>query len=301
MARSTRFLLAFVCLTALTAVSAYGQQVFGSIFGTVTDQSGAAVANAPVTIKDQNKGTTYSVTTNEDGNYTKGNLIPGAYEVSVEQQGFRKSITPDISVGADRAVRVDFALQVGNVSESVQVTATAPLLQSERAEVSTTYTTHQLMELPSFNRNFQAYELLTPGTQRPGWNHASSENPQGSIQIQVNGQHFSGTGFNLDGTDNQDPILGIIVINPTIDSVTEMKMASQNYDAEFGLAAAGLMLVSTKSGTNNFHGSLFEYLRNNSPGFQTYARNPFNRAEDKMVPPVKWNQPVRRINRRTDC
>ncbi len=268
----------------------WSQQVFGSIFGTVVDASGAAVPGAKVSITDQDKGTVFDVTTNESGNYQKGNLIPGTYRVDVSQQGFRKSVTSDVSVGADRAARVDFALEVGNVSESVEVTAAAPLLQSERAEVSTTYTTQQLMNLPSFNRNFQAFELLTPGTQRPGWNHASSENPQGSIQIEVNGQHFSGTSFILDGTDNQDPILGIIVINPTIDSVTEEKMSTQNYDAEFGLAAAGLMLVSTKSGTNNIHGSAFEFLRNNSPGFQTYARNPFNPAENKMVPPVKWNQ-----------
>jgi len=277
-----------VILSALRPV--WSQQVFGSVFGTVTDASGAAVPNAKVVITDQEKATRFEVQTNDSGNYQKGNLIPGTYRVDVEQEGFRKAVTSDVSVGADRAARVDFSLQLGSVSESVEVTAAAPLLQSERAEVSTTYTTEQIMNLPSFNRNFQAFELLTPGTQRPGWNHASSENPQGSIQIEVNGQHFSGTGFILDGTDNQDPILGIIVINPTIDSVTEEKMATQNYDAEFGLAAAGLMLVSTKSGTNSLHGSAFEFLRNNSPGFQTYARNPFNRAEDLTVPPVKWNQ-----------
>jgi hypothetical protein len=272
------------------ASNVFAQQVFGSIFGTVADPTGAAVAGTKVTITDQNKGTKFEVTTNESGNYTKGNLIPGLYQVEVEHTGFRKAVTPDVNVGADRAVRVDFALQVGNVTESVEVTAAAPLLQSERAEVSTTYTTQQLMNLPSFNRNFQAFEILTPGAQRAGFNHASSENPQGSIQIEVNGQHFSGTSFILDGTDNQDPILGIIVINPTIDSVVETKMASQNYDAEFGLAAAGLMLVSTKSGTNNFHGSLFEFLRNNSPGFSSYARDPFKASEAIMVPPVKWNQ-----------
>ncbi len=282
------FLPLAVCLVFTGNID--GQQVFGSIFGTVMDPTGSVISNAKVTITDQNKATRYEVTTNESGNYAKGNLIPGIYRVEVESSGFRKAITPDVNVGADRAIRVDFNLQVGNVTESVEVTAEAPLLQSERSEVSTTYTTTQLMNLPSFNRNFQAFELLAPGTQRPGWNHASSENPQGSIQIQVNGQHFSGTSFILDGTDNQDPILGIIVINPTIDSVVETKMASQNYDAEFGLAAAGLMLVNTKSGTNDFHGSAFEYLRNNSTGFQSYARNPFNSAENKSVPPVKWNQ-----------
>lgn len=94
----------------------------------------------------------------------------------------------------------------------------------------------------------------------------------------------------MDGTSNQDPILGIIVINPTIDSVVEAKMSSQNFDAEFGLAAAGVMNLTTKSGTNEFHGSIFEFNRANSPGFSTYARNPFNSAENTKVPPVVWNQ-----------
>ena len=172
----------------------------------------------------------------------------------------------------------------------MSVTAAAPLLQSDKAEVATVFSSHQLENLPSFDRNFQAYELLTPGTQRLGWNHATSEDPQGSIQIQVNGQHFAGTGFQLDGTDNQDPILGIIVINPAMDSITETRITSQNYDAEFGSATAGMVVVSTKSGGNDFHGSAFEYMRNNSPGFQDFARNPFNSAENDQVPPVVWNQ-----------
>lgn len=268
----------------------YGQQVYGSIYGTVTDPTGAGVPNAKVVITDTEKGTRSEVTTNENGNYTKGQLIPGTYTVEVEGTGFRKAVAKEIGVSVDRASRTDITMELGSVSEQVEVTAAAPLLQSDRSDVATTFTSKQLVELPSFNRNFQAYELLTPGTNKLGWQHASSENPQGSVQIIVNGQHFSGTGFQLDGTDNQDPILGIIVINPNIDSVTETKIASQNYDAEFGYAGAGIMNVSTKSGQNDIHGSLFEYLRNNSRGFSDFARDPFNSAENNGVPPVKWNQ-----------
>ena len=268
----------------------FGQQVYGSIYGTVADPSGAGVPGAKVTITDQEKGTTFVTTTNEVGNYRQNNLIPGAYTLEVEGTGFRKALSKDVRVSVDSAARIDIALQVGNVSEQVEVTAAAPLLQSDRADVATTFSSAQLAVLPSFDRNFQAFELLAPGTHKLAWGHASSENPQGSVQIVVNGQHFSGTGYQLDGTDNQDPILGIIVINPNIDSVTETKIASQNYDAEFGYAGAGIMNVSTKSGTNDFHGSAFEFLRNNSPGFQTFSRNPFNSAENSSVPPVKWNQ-----------
>jgi hypothetical protein len=278
-----------ICLV-LSATAAFGQQVFGSIFGTVTDASGAAVPNAKITIIDQGKGTRSDVVSNESGNYQKNQLIPGLYTLEVEAPGFRKTVSKDVTVNVDQGSRVDIALQLGEVTQEVEVTAAAPLLQSDRADVATTYNTQQLMNLPSFDRNFQAFELLTPGAQRLGWNHASSEDPQGSQQIQINGQPFSGTSFQLDGTDNQDPILGIIVINPNLDSVTETRISSQNYDAEFGLAAAGIMNVSTKSGTNAWHGSAFEFFRNNSPGFQDFARNPFNSAENKSVPPTKWNQ-----------
>ncbi len=285
----------WIALCALTVLLPWTQQVsaqnvFGNIIGTVTDATGAGVPGATVKITDQDKGTVATTVTNESGNYAKNQLIPGTYVVEVEAKGFRKTVNKDVQVSVNQSARVDMAMQVGEVTEQVEVTAAAPLLQTDKADVATMYNTQQLTNLPSFDRNFQAYELLTPGAQRLTWNHASSENPQGSQQIQVNGQAFAGTSFQLDGTDNQDPILGIIVINPNLDSITETQISSQNYDAEFGLAAAGIMNVSTKSGTNEFHGSAFEFLRLNTPGFQDFARNPFNSSENLSVPATKWNQ-----------
>ena len=269
--------------------SVNAQQVFGRIFGTVTDASGGAVQNAKVTITDQSKGTQFEATTNESGNFEKGQLIPGSYSVDVEATGFQKASFKNIPVQVDNAARVDATLQPGNVTQTVEVTAAAPTLQSDRADVSTTFTAQQLIDLPSLGRNAQAFELLVPGTSRVGsFAHASSEDPQGSAQIQVNGQHFSGTGYQLDGTENQDPILGIVVINPNIDSLAEQKISAQDYDAEFGYAGAGIQNASTRSGTNQFHFSAFEYFRNNSPGFTSFARNPF--TEPNGAPPLKWNQ-----------
>jgi carboxypeptidase family protein/TonB-dependent receptor-like protein len=268
--------------------NASAQQVFGRIFGTVTDASGGAVQNAKVTITDQNKATQFDATTNESGNFEKGQLIPGTYSVDVEATGFQKASFKNIPVQVDNAARVDATLQPGNVSQTVEVTAAAPTLQSDRADVSTTFTAQQLINTPSLGRNAQAFELLMPGTTHIGWNHAASEDPQGSQQIQVNGQHFSGTGYQLDGTENQDPILGIVVINPNIDSLNEQKISAQAYDAEFGYAGAGIQNASTKSGTNQLHFSAFEYFRNNSPGFSTFARDPF--SEPNGPPPFKWNQ-----------
>ena len=291
-----------VCVMLLTAfclgaISLLGQQVFGNIYGTVTDATGATIAGAKVTITDQNKGAKFELTTNESGNYTKNQLIPGTYTVEVEAPGFRRSLSRDVSVSVDQGSKVDLALQLGEVTQEVEVTAAAPLLQADRADVATTYNQEQLQNLPNFDRNFQSFELLTPGAQRLQWNHASSENPQGSEQIQVNGQPFSATGYELDGTDNQDPILGIIVINPNIDAITETRISGTNYDAEFFYTGAGIMNVSTKSGTNEIHGTAFEFLRNNSPGFQDFARNPFNSAEN-IDGPAHQVESVWRIRRR---
>lgn len=283
-------LASLLTLGVVTGPSISAQVVFGSIVGTVTDASGAAVPNAKVVITETEKNTSFEVTTNSDGNYTRGQLVAGTYRVEVEAPGFKKGVAASVVVSTDTTSRVDLKLEVGAVTEQVEVTAEAPLLKSDRADVATTFSTKQLMNLPSFDRNFQAYQLLTPGTQRLGWQHASSENPQGSVQIQVNGMHFSSTDYQLDGTSNQDPILGIIVINPTIDSITEAKMSSQNFDAEYALAAAGVFNFSTKSGSNDLHGSAFEFGRWNTPGFQSFARNPFNGGENNGVPPVKWNQ-----------
>src|SRR5258708_22663235 len=106
---------------------------------------------------------------------------------------------------------------------------------------------------PIVNRNFTTFQLLLPGAQRQGWGHAASENPQGSRQILTNGQHFAGTGFELDGTDNQDPILGIIVINPNLDSINEGKITSQDYDAAFGNAIGAIVTSQTTPRTNAIH------------------------------------------------
>ena len=123
-----------------------------------------------------------------------------------------------------------------------------------------------------------------PGAQKMSWQHATSENPQQGIQINTNGQRFGSNNFMIDGADNNDPVLGIIVVNPAIDSVSEFKYTTGNYDAEYAQAGGAVLQIETKTGTNEFHGSLFEFLQNNI----TNARNPF--SEPNGPPPLRWNQ-----------
>ncbi len=284
-----KYLVACVLLFALSG-RVEAQLVFGSIIGTVTDPAGAAVNNAKVTITDVTKNTSSEVMTNESGQYTKGQLIPDTYKVTIEAPGFSKVASNELVVQVDQATQFNAAMTVGNVNQTVEVTAAAPLLQTDRADVAQTFTAKEISQLPSIGRNLQAFELLNPGTAQQPWQHASDEDPQGSIQTVVNGQLFDSTGYYLDGTINQDPILGIIVINPTFDSVNEVKQANQDYDAEFGYTGGGILTYSTKSGTNQFHGDAFDYIQVNTPGFQDFARNPFSENTAAGVPTTHENQ-----------
>ena len=279
--------LAFV----VCATTSLGQAVFGSIFGTVTDPQGNAVAGSKVTVTSVTKGTVYDTTTNDSGNYSVTHLIPDTYKVHVEAPGFKGYDVASVQVSADASVRLDAQLQVGAVTQTVEVTSEVPQLKTDRADVSIEFNSKYAENLPILNRNFTSFELLAPGTQKLAWTHAATENPQASQQIMVDGQHFSGTAFELDGTDNQDPILGIIVVNPNLDAIQEAKVTLQNYDAEFGKAVAGVVTVQTKSGTNEIHGTAFWDRYTDA----TRARNPFTNAKrdpstGKFLPSIRFQQ-----------
>lgn len=266
---------------------AFAQAVFGSIIGTVTDPQGNAVVGAKVTVTSVTKSFTYDTTTNESGNYSVTHLIPDTYKVHVEATGFKALDIPSIAVTADTSANVPAQLQLGAVTQTVEVTGAVPQLQTDRADVDVQFNQQYVQDLPVLNRNFTNFELLSPGTQKlVGWSHAATENPQGGGQIFVNGQHFSGTNFELDGTDNQDAILGIIVVNPNLDAISEAKIALQDYNVESGNAVAGNVGVSIKSGTNDFHGSGFYYYRNSDQE----ARDPFTNAPGVPLAPATWKQ-----------
>jgi len=284
-------LASLLLLCSLLQPSAVAQAVYGTILGTVTDPSGAAVNGAKVTVTSQTKNVSTEATTNDSGNYSVTHLIPDVYSIRFEGSGFKTLDFKDIQVSADTGVHVDAQFQVGSASEQVEVTAESPQLKTDRADVAIEFNQKYVEDLPILNRNFTSFELLSPGTQKLSWGHAATENPQGSQQIFVQGQHFSGTAYELDGTDNQDPILGIIVVNPNLDAVTETKVALQNYDAEFGKAVAGVVTAQTKSGSNDIHGSAFWFRRSDA----NQARDPFTQYQPdpithRFLPPSRWQQ-----------
>ncbi len=267
------------------------QAVYGTIFGTVSDASGAVVPNTAITVIDIAKGTSVTTTTDGAGDFRVQHLIPDTYRVQAEAKGFDKASVENVIVYADTSPKVDIHLAVGSAANNVVVNGGATLLETDRAEVSTILNARAVQNLPNFNRNFTAFELLTPGTSYIGWNVGEANNPQRSQQIEVNGQLPFATGYELDGTDNQDPIIGVAVINPNLDAVSEMKVNSQNYDAEFGKAVAGLVTAQTNSGSNQFHGSAFEFRRSDAQ----QARDPFAESQPdaltgKYIPSNVHNQ-----------
>src|SRR5580704_4985661 len=256
---------------ALSLPRALAQAIFGSVNGVVTDPTGAAIPNASITITDTDKGTTRVVTTSDSGTYLVHDLIPDHYQFKIEAPGFSTVQSEVISVSADSSAQVNFELKPGTASQTIEVTAEAAELKTDRADVSTTLNTLTVEETPNLIRNTTALVLLAPATTASTFSNANAEDPQRSIPISSNGQSPFSAGFVLDGANDKDGFIGEIVVNPPLDSIQELKFINQNYDAELGAAVAGVTVMQTKSGTNRFHGSAYDYRHSDAQ----QARDPF--------------------------
>ncbi|MCL2659531.1 MAG: TonB-dependent receptor [Acidobacteriaceae bacterium] len=284
-----RVLVSF--LFVLLTTYAYGQAVYGSLFGTVADPSGAIVPGAQVTVTSVERGTTYATQTNSDGFWRVGNLIPGTYSVAVTAGTFATGEVRSIELNAGVSQQVVITLQPQGSRQVVTVTSEVPALKTDRAEISEIMNERSIAQLPNLTRNFTQIALLTPGMQRSTFNILGPENPQGGIAMNSNGSNYGVQGFVLDGTDNREPVLGIIVINPTLDSISEMKVTTQNYEAEYGGAVGGIISASTKSGGNALHGDVFWYRHSNAQ----QARDPFAQSArdpitNRYLPGALYNQ-----------
>lgn len=284
MIRTALVLALYACASIVLIAPARAQSVYGSIFGTVTDKSGAAIPGATITVTDVSKGTVVTTTSNASGDYSVPHLIPDVYNLKATAKGFQTFVADNVQVLANTAPRIDPILNVGSATTTVQVNADQqPELKTDRADVGAIFDQQQISSLPVGDQNFTNLQMLLPGAQRLGWSHAADENPQGSQQIQIDGQAFGGVAFELDGTDNQDPILGIIVINPSIDQVTETQIQTQNFDAEFGKAVSAVVTAQTRSGTNSFHGDAYDFRTGNA----NLARDPYTQAPGAIPPGLK--------------
>ena len=288
------FLLGLL-LTIILGVRLNAQAVSGTMLGTVTDPSGALVSGAKVTIKNVDQNTITTTTSNDSGNYIQTQLQPGRYELTVEKAGFNQFVQQNVTVTVGQSSRVDASLRVVGVTQQVVVSEAPPEFQTDRAEVDTSLGMQQITQLPVANRNFTNLTLLVPGAQLNTFQHAAAENPQQSTLVNTNGQEFSGTNYLLDGMNDNDAVLGIVMVNPPLDSVAETSIATSNYDAEFTQAGGAVVRIRTQSGSNQLHGSAFEFLQNNvfeaRDSFTQGLHDPGTPAPDhRGIPELRWNQ-----------
>jgi hypothetical protein len=260
---------AIVCSLTLWAASFVFAQATGSISGTVTDATGSAVPGAKVTVAAPATGTSRSATTNEGGEYIVPILGVANYNVQVELQGFQTAKAEDIRLQVDEHRELDFKLSPATVQSSVEVSASAVQIQTADATLGQVITTQQVADLPLNGRDFVQLATLTPGTAQEtnpnsffNGGPSSEASARGSYSLSVGGSRADSTDWLLDGNDNNELTSGAISILSSIDSIQEFKVLTYNYSAEWGTRGGPTVLVSTKSGSNAFHGTLFEFLRN---------------------------------------
>ena len=244
----------------------------GTITGTVTDSSGGVVPKALVTVNNIATNAVRNAVTNDDGDFTVPLLPPGHYRVAVEKDGFRRSVLADVGLDVEQTARVDFTLQVGILNEEVQVNDTPPIIQTDTSALGQVIDGRLVHELPLNERNFLSFALLAPGSQLPA--EGSQNSTQGGA-VSVNGAREQSNNFLLEGVDNNDPYINQYVALPSIDAIQEFKVQSSDYSAEFGRSGGAQINVILKSGTNQFHGGLFEFLRNRNLDAKNFFDQPY--------------------------
>src|SRR5437660_8706162 len=276
MLKRKALLVAVVCSVFSLCPLLYSQ-ANGSFSGTVADKTGSVVAGATVKITSQGTGVTREVKTDDSGHYTAPFLPVSVYTIRVESQGFQITEQKDIRLQVDEQREVDFALNPASVSSTVEVSATEVAVETTNPTLGQVITAEQVADLPLNGRNFVQLATLTPGTtQETNPNSfftkgASSEAAtRGAFSLSVGGSREQSTDWLLDGNDNNQLDEGGIAIFSEIDGIQQFKVLTYNYSAEYGERAGPTVLVTTKSGSNQYHGSLFEFFRNTKLDARSY-------------------------------
>jgi hypothetical protein len=263
------FVAAAVCFFSVGTGKPLFAQATGSISGTVTDTTSSVVPGAKVTITVPATGLTRSFTTDVAGEYIIPLLGVGNYNVAVEKDGFQKATAEDIQLQVDEHRELDFKLYPATTQTTVEVTATSVAVQTADASLGQVITTQQVTDLPLNGRDFVQLANLTPGVTQEtnpysffNGGPSSEASARGSFSLSVGGSRPNSTDWLLDGNDNNELTAGAIAILSSIDSIQEFKVLTYNYSAEWGTRGGPTVLVTTKAGTNDFHGSAFEFLRN---------------------------------------
>jgi len=260
----------FLLLLGFAQIS-WGQAVSATLVGTATDNTGAIVPKATVEILEDATGIKHTDVTNASGNYTFPNLTPGTYTVTVSAPGFKKETRAGVDVAVNTTTRVDITLQAGSITETVTVTGAPPIMETDRADVSVNIEAQALSSMPiGVNQNFQFALTLAPGVGPPIFEHSQFFNAASSIQTEVNGQPRVGNSYQIEGVDDDERTGLLQVMIPPEQAIETVDISTSNYEPELGRAVGTVANVILKSGTNNFHGLVTEYVQNNDLNARAY-------------------------------
>src|SRR5207248_887480 len=266
-------------------------QTFGEITGEVTDSSGAVVIGASVSVTNPQTNFTRTATTNNAGAYSFPALLPGVYNVRAEMQGFQSELRTGVGLQVQQVARIDFQFRVGAVAETVEVAGGAPLLTTENAALGTVIENQRIVELPLNGRNFLQLVALSPNVSAEfagaGQAGARQGGTRAAQQLSISGQRREFNFYTLDGVDNTDVNFNTYIFLPSVDALEEFKVQTGVYSAEFGREASQVNVV-TKSGTNSFHGTGFEFHRDDALDARPYSFTASQAAAPKA--PFKWDQ-----------
>src|SRR6266487_6513124 len=286
--------LVFTFVLTLSLQTAQAQNVYGTIAGTVTDASGATIADTTVTLTNLGTSEKHTIKSSPSGEYTFVNILPGRYRIEGEKGGFKKFVREPIVVEIESGLRVDIALQVGALSETVEVKAETPLLQPETQSLGQVVEGRAVTESPLNGRNPLALVALVPGVVpqgSPSGGNSSGGSPVGANpfalgDFQIGGGQAGQSSILLDGVATNGAYLNIVTVIPTQDAIQEFKIQTNNLGPEYGRFAGGVINLSTKSGSNSWHGSGYEFLRNKVLN----ANDFFDNRNGVPIPALTQNQ-----------
>jgi hypothetical protein len=276
--KATRALLVlFLCVACSTLLIA--QSTGGRILGRVADPTGALLAGVKVVLTNEATGVAQGATTNESGDYVFPQVVVGTYRLEFDQAGFKKNLQRGVTVDLNQVVTLNSVLQIGEAKETVEVTSEAPLVDTTSTQLGAIMDAHQVSNLPLNSRDTYQLLQLQPGVQGVGGSDLFYGSNQAGA-VSVNGGRGRSNNFNVNGGDGNDLFVNAPAIQPTPDSIEEFRVLSNTFDAEYGRNSGAVINVVTKSGTNGWHGSLYEFLRNQAFNAKGYLD--LRRPDDKQ-------------------